>query len=166
VCNQAEPIRIPVHVYERRRQLGRARDALARELEREPSLAEVAAAAALSLAQAEQALNVPTGFIPLDGANPERHELATEIVDMQAGEAYERVDGRLAGTRLDTLLDALPLQQRQVIVLRYGITGEERTSEQTAADLNISPNRVRALERSALQRLRELSSLAELEQAA
>jgi RNA polymerase primary sigma factor len=166
VCNQAEPIRIPVHVYERRRQLARAREVLARELEREPSLAEVAAAAALSLAQAEQALNVPTGFIPLDGANPERYELATEIVDAQADEAYERVDGRLAGTRLDTLLDALPLQQRQVIALRYGITGEERTSEQTAIDLDISQDRVRALERTALQLLRELSSLAELEQAA
>src|SRR6266516_2121860 len=166
VCNQAEPIRIPVHIHERRRRLARARHALARELEREPSLDEVAAAAALSPAQAEQALNVPTGFVPLDGANPERHELATEIVDAQAGEAYEWVDGRLAGTRLDKLLEALPLQQRQVIALRYGITGDERTTEQTATDLNISPNRVRALERAALHRLRELSSLAELEQAA
>jgi RNA polymerase primary sigma factor len=166
VCNQAEPIRLPVHIYERRRRLARATQTLARELEREPSLDEVAAAAALSPAQAEQALNVPTGFVPLDGTNPDRYELSTEIVDAQAGEAYERVDGRLAGTRLDNLLDALPLQQRQVIALRYGITGEERTTEQTAADLNISPTRVRALERTALQRLRELSSLAELEQAA
>jgi RNA polymerase primary sigma factor len=166
VCNQAEPIRLPVHVYERRRRLAWAREALGRELDREPSFAEVAAAAALSPAQAEQALNVPTGFVPLDGDNPERYELATEIIDAQAGEAYERVDGRLAGTRLDKLLDALPLQQRQVIALRYGITGEERTSEQTAAELNISPQRARTLERTALQRLRELSSLAELEQAA
>jgi RNA polymerase primary sigma factor len=165
VCNQAEPIRIPVHVYERRARLARARDVLARELEREPSLDEVAAAAALSLAQAEQALSVPTGFIPLDSA-PGHDESTTEIVDAQAGEAYERVDGRLAGTRLDKLLKALPLQQRQVIALRYGITGEERTTEQTATDLNITPNRVQALERTALQRLRELSSLAELEQAA
>jgi RNA polymerase primary sigma factor len=166
VCNQAEPIRIPVHVHERRRRLTRARLELAREFEREPSLDEVAAASALSLAQAEQALNVPTGFVPLDGVDAERYELATEVIDAHAGEAYERVDGRLAGTRLDTLLDALPLQQRRVIVLRYGITGEERTAEQTAADLNISLTHARALERAALQRLRELSSLAELEQAA
>jgi len=166
VCNQAEPIRIPVHIHERRRRLVRETNALARELEREPSLDEVAAAAALSPAQAEQALNVPTGFVPLDGANPDRHELATEIVDVQAGEAYERVDGRLAGTRLDKLLDALPLLQRRVIALRYGISGEERTAEQTAADLNISLGRLHTLERTALLRLRELSSLAELEQAA
>jgi DNA-directed RNA polymerase sigma subunit (sigma70/sigma32) len=92
--------------------------------------------------------------------------LATEIVDLQAGEAYERVDGRLAGTRFDKLLDALPLLQRRVIALRYGISGEERTAEQTAADLNISLRRLHALERTALRRLRELGSLAELEQAA
>jgi RNA polymerase primary sigma factor len=165
-CNQAEPIRLPVHVYERRRRLVRARETLARELEREPSLAEVAAAAALSLAQAEQALNVPTGFVPLDSTDTDRYESTTEIIDAHASEAYERVDGRLAGTRLDKLLDALPLEQRQVIALRYGITSEERTSEQTAADLGISPQQVSALERTALQRLRELSSLADLEQAA
>src|ERR1044072_6216395 len=46
VCNQAEPIRIPVHIHERRRRLARAKHELARELEREPSLDEVAAAAA------------------------------------------------------------------------------------------------------------------------
>ena len=166
VCNQAEPIRLPVHVYERRRRLARARQTLTRELEREPSLDEVAAAAAVTPAQAEQALSVPAGFVPLDSSPADRYPSATEIVDAQASAAYERVDGRLTGTRLDKLIDALPEQQRRVIVLRYGITGEERTSEQAAADLNISPQRVRTLERTALQRLRELSSLAELEQAA
>jgi RNA polymerase primary sigma factor len=166
VCNHAEPIRIPVHVHERRRRLARARQALARELEREPSLDEVAAAAAVSLAQAEQALSVPSGFIPLDGASSGGFQAGSEIVDARAGEAYERVDGRLGGTRLDKLLDALPLQQRRVIALRYGFAGEERTAEQTAVDLNISPRRVHALERTALRRLRELGSLAELEHAA
>src|SRR3954470_21250459 len=166
VCNQAEPIRIPVHIYERRRRLAHVRRALTLELEREPSLAEVAAAAAVSPAQAEQALSVPAGFVPLDGADADNRGPTLEIVDEQSSDAYERVDARLTGTGLDDLLDALPLQQRHVIALRYGITGEERTTEQAAADLDTSPNRVRALERTALQRLRELSSLAELEQAA
>ena len=163
VCSQAEPIRIPVHVYERRRRLARVRQALRLELEREPSLDEVAAAAELSAAQVEEALSVTAGFVPLDGADCEP---ATEIVDTQATEAYEGVDRVLTGTRLDELLDELPAQQRQVIALRYGLTGEERTGEQTGADLGISPQQVRELERTALQRLRELSSLADLEQAA
>jgi RNA polymerase primary sigma factor len=166
VCGQAEPIRIPVHVHERRRRLASVRQALALELGREPSLDEIAAAAALSPAQVEQALSVPADFVSLDGANADNRERTTEIVDAQASDVYERVDGLLTGTRLDDLLDALPAQQREVIALRYGITGEERTTDQTAADLDMSPEQVRVLERTALQRLRGLSSLAELEQAA
>ena len=166
VCNQAEMIRIPVHIHERRRKLARAQRTLARELEREPSLAEVAAAAALSPAEAEQALNVPSGFIPLDAASSDDRHVTTEIVDARASEAYERVERRLTGTRLEALLGTLSLPQRQVIALRYGITGEERTTEQTAADLDLTQQEVHALERTALQRLRELSSLAEMKQAA
>src|SRR3954466_16078971 len=125
VCSQAEPIRIPVHIYDRRRRLTRVRQALTLELEREPSLAEVAAAAALSPAQVEQALSVPAGFVSLDGASADNREPTTDIADAQASDAYEEIDGRLASTRLDDLLGALRPQQREVIALRFGITGEE-----------------------------------------
>jgi RNA polymerase primary sigma factor len=166
VSNQADLIRFPVHIHERRRRLARVRQALAVELGREPSLAEVAGAATLPLAQVEHALSVPPAFVPLDSPTGEG-ETSFEVVDTQAGEAYERVDRSSTGTPLDELLDALPTAQRRVIVLRYGIMdGDEHTSEQTAAELDLSPRQVRALERAALRRLRELGSLAELKRAA
>ena len=166
VWNQADPIRIPVHVHERRRRLARVRQALALELEREPSLAEVAGAAAVPLVQVEHALSAPPDFVPLDRPTGER-DASLEVVDTQAGEAYERVDRSSTGTPLDELLEALPPAQRRVIVLRYGIMGgDEHTSEQTAAELHLSPRQVHALERAALRRLRELGSLAELQRAA
>jgi RNA polymerase primary sigma factor len=163
VWNQADPIRIPIHIHERRRRLARVREALALELEREPSLAEVAGAAALPLAQVEHALSAPPAFVPLDSPTG---EASVEVVDTHAGEAFERVDRSSTGSPLDELLGALPTAQRRVIALRYGITGEERTTDQTAAELDLSPGRVRTLERAALQRLRELGSLAELQRAA
>jgi RNA polymerase sigma factor (sigma-70 family) len=166
VWNQADSIRIPVHVHERRRKLARVRHALALELEREPSLAEVAGAAALPLAQVEHALSAPPAFVSLDRPTPER-EASFDVVDAHAGEAYERVDRNSTGTPLDELLDALPTAQRRVIALRYGIVdGDEHTREQTAAELDLSPRQVRVLERAALRRLRELGSLAELLRAA
>ena len=166
VSNQADLIRFPVHVHERRRKLARVRQALALELEREPSLAEVAGAAALPLAQVEHALSTPPSFVPLDRPRGEG-ETSFEVVDTQAGEAYERVDRSSTGTPLDELLEALPPAQRRVIVLRYGIMGgDEHTRERTAAELDLSSRQVRALERAALRRLRELGSLAELQRAA
>jgi RNA polymerase primary sigma factor len=89
-----------------------------------------------------------------------------EIVDAQASGAYERVDGRLTGSRLDDLLDLLPWPQRQVIDLRYGLGGDEHTTEETADLLDLPPEQARRLEQAALRRLRELSSLAELQQVA
>jgi RNA polymerase primary sigma factor len=166
VSNQADLIRVPVHVHERRRRLARMRQALALELEREPSLAEVAGAAALPLAQVEHALSVPPSFVPLDNPTGEG-ETSFEAVDTLAGEAYERIDCSSTNSPLDELLDALPTAQRRVIVLRYGIMGgDEHTSEQTAVELDLSFRQVRALERAALRRLRELGSLAELQRAA
>jgi len=166
VSNQADLIRFPVHVHERRRRLARMRQALALELEREPSLAEVAGAAALPLAQVEHALSAPPAFVPLDRPTGEG-ETSFEVVDTQAGEAYERVDRSSTSSPLHELLDALPPAQRRVIALRYGIVdGNEHTSEQTAAELDLSPRQVRVLERAALRRLRELGSLAELLRAA
>jgi len=165
VWNQADSIRIPVHVHERRRKLARVRHALALELEREPSIAEVAGAAALPLAQVEHALSAPPAFVSLDRPTPER-EASFDVVDAHAGEAYERVD-RNTATPLDELIEALPPAQRRVIVLRYGVMGgDEHTSEQTAANLDLSLRQVRALERAGLRRLRELGSLAELQRSA
>jgi DNA-directed RNA polymerase sigma subunit (sigma70/sigma32) len=141
------------------------RQALALELEREPSLAEVAGAAALPLAQVEHALRTPPAFVPLDSPTGEG-ETSFEVVDTQAGEAYERVDRSSTSTPLHELLDALPTAQRRVIALRYGVDGDEHTTDQTAVELDLTPRQVRALERAALRRLRELGSLAELQRAA
>jgi DNA-directed RNA polymerase sigma subunit (sigma70/sigma32) len=53
-----------------------------------------------------------------------------------------------------------------VIELRFGILGNEWSTEQTAELLEISPMQVKALEHEALRRLRELASPAELQSAA
>jgi len=56
------------------------------------------------------------------------------------------------------LLSLLQPAQRRVIELRFGLRGDECSTERTAELLDISPSQVRALERRALWRLRELAS--------
>jgi RNA polymerase primary sigma factor len=158
VCDHAEPIRMPVHVHERRRRLARAETALDSALTRKPTVEELATAADLSLAHAEQALGARYGFTPLDPTDAD----ASSIADPHAGDAYEGVDRRLTVTPLQQLIAKLPSAQRCVIELRFGIRGDEWSTEQTAELLEISPKQVTALEHEALRRLRELASPAEL----
>jgi RNA polymerase primary sigma factor len=162
VCNQAEPIRVPIHVHERRRRLARAEQTLESELTRKPSVDELAGAADLSPEHAEQALAARHGFTSLDTIDAD----AASIPDPHADDAYEHVDRRLTVTRLEQLLSLLQPAQRRVIELRFGIRGDECSTERTAELLDISAGRVRALERDALRRLRELTSPVELRLAA
>jgi RNA polymerase primary sigma factor len=162
VCNQAEPIRVPVHVHERRRRLARAEQVLDAELARKPTIDELASEADVSREHAEQALAARHGFTPLDPTDAD----ATAIADPYAGDAYEGVERGLTVTPLQQLLARLRPVQRRVIELRFGIQGDECTTERTAELLDISPRKVRTLEREALHRLRELATPAELRRAA
>jgi RNA polymerase primary sigma factor len=162
VCNQADPIRVPIHVHERRRRLARVERALESELARKPSVDELASAADLSPEHAEQALRARFGFTYLDATDAD----AGHVADPHAGDAYEDVDQRLNITRLEQLLSLLRPEQRRVIELRFGIRGDECSTERTAELLDISAGKVRALERNALRRLRELTSPVELRPAA
>jgi RNA polymerase primary sigma factor len=162
VCNQADPIRLPIHIHERRRRLARAEQGFGCELIRKPSVEELASAADLSPEHAAQALAARHGFTCLDAIDGDTASLA----DPQAGAEYERVERRLTVTPLEQLLSSLQPEQRRVIELRFGLRGEECSAERTAELLDISPNKVRALERRALSRLRELSSPADLRPAA
>jgi RNA polymerase primary sigma factor len=162
VCNQAELIRVPVHIQERRRRVARAEQALESELTRKPSVEELAAAADLSLEQAEQALAARQGFTPLDPTDAD----ATGIADPHSGEAYEGVERCLTVTPAQQLLSRLRPAERRVIELRFGIRGEECSTDRAAELLDISPRKVKALEREALRRLRELASPIELRVAA
>jgi RNA polymerase primary sigma factor len=69
-------------------------------------------------------------------------------------------------TRLEEMLSLLGPQQRRVIELRFGLRGEECSTERTAELLETSASKVTALERRALCRLRELTSPLELRLAA
>jgi RNA polymerase primary sigma factor len=162
VCNEAEPIRVPVHVHERRRRLARAEHALESELTRNPSVDELATAADLSLEHAEQALAARREFTPLGPTDVD----ATSIADPRAGDAYEGVERRLTVTPVQQVLSRLRPAQRRVIELRFGLRGDECSTERTAELLDISPRKARALEREALRRLRELASPVELRPAA
>jgi RNA polymerase primary sigma factor len=162
VCNQADPIRVPIHIHERRRRLARAEQALELELTRKPSVDELASAADLSVEQAAQALGARHGFTSLDATDAG----AASIADPHAGAEYERVERRLTVTRLEQLLSRLEPEQRRVIELRFGLRGEECSTERTAELLDISPRRVATLERRGLRRMRELSSPVELQRVA
>lgn len=68
----------------------------------------------------------------------------------------EDCEGREQAGRLRKLVDRLPARQRQVILLRYGLTGQPPlTQQQVAKLLKISRSYISRIEKAAVEKLRE-----------
>ncbi len=164
ISNQSRTIRVPAHVHERRAKLAR----LGREFEvehgREPTSEELAAMSGYEEQHVEEALGAVEASVSLNQAVGEDGdgELGDLLADHgaldpaeEAGDAVRRQSVRLA-------LQTLPERERRVLELRFGFDGEQQTLDAIAAEVGVSRERARQLERSALARLSgELAGLVE-----
>ncbi|HWQ24611.1 MAG TPA: sigma-70 family RNA polymerase sigma factor [Gaiellaceae bacterium] len=163
VANRAHTIRVPVHVADRERRLARAESALAARLGRSPTDDELAAESGLRLDQLEQVREAARAVTSIDRPLGEEGEetLAALLPGPGAEEAFEEVEVSLLADALRSAVRALPEDERRVVELRY-LAQPPLSLRAVAAELGVSEERARALERSALERLaleRELQAL-------
>ncbi len=167
LANKARTIRIPVHIGQRERKIVRAERELSAKLGRDPSDAEIAAAAELPLTQVEEVREAARTVTSLD--RPVGEEGDTALRDLLQGDSPpvdQEVELSLSEELLRRTVDELPETERHVIQLRYGIDGEDpQPLRETGRRLGLSAERVRQLESKALKRLamrRELEALREV----
>ena len=76
------------------------------------------------------------------------------LADPIAEDAYERIPAKVDSDRLRTLLQALDARERTIVSAHFGLDGPERSLRQVGATLGVSGERVRQVERVALEKLR------------
>ncbi|MGH2978757.1 MAG: sigma-70 family RNA polymerase sigma factor [Solirubrobacterales bacterium] len=166
IQNKERTIRVPVHVLERERTIAKTERRLTKELEREPTDAEVAQAAKLSLRMIGEVRSAARTVTSLD--KPVGDEDGASLGDLLPGEDQDPLEQLDLSLRCDVLKRAvanLPDAERELITMRYGLgTGDHDPCPLTEAArrLGLSRNRARALEGRALARLaqrRELEAL-------
>jgi RNA polymerase primary sigma factor len=162
---QAREIRLPLHIAERERRVDRARNELARDLDRVPTDEELAAKAGITVSELEELAQAARVVASLD--QPIGEEGSANLGDLLGADAHdftEDVHVRLDEQALRDALLTLPEPQRAVLILRYGLaSGEPASTERVARELRMGPRRVRRLESEALAALalrRELDALA------
>jgi RNA polymerase primary sigma factor len=166
LANQGRTIRIPVHIGQRERKIARVERELAVTLERAPTDEEIADAADITLRELEETRDAARTVTSLD--RPVGEDDDTALGDLFASddlEPSEEVEIALREEAVRSALENLSEQERRVIQLRYGINGDDPTPLREAGRrLGLSPERVRRIERKALERLattREVEGLAE-----
>jgi len=164
LADKGRTIRVPVHVVERMQRIGRAERSLWAQLGREPTLEEVADEASLPVAQVLEVRSAARTSSSLDQPVGEAEDAT--LGDFVAGPEPlpdEAVETTLRSEALLRGLRKLPAREQQVVVLRYGLLGEEPTTlEEIGRRLGLTRERVRQIEAESLRRLATLSELTTL----
>ena len=166
--NRARTIRIPVHLGQRERKIGRAQRELIAQMGREPTDEEIAKAAELAVQEVREARATARVVTSLDRPVGEEEDTSLGSLIPSAGRSpEEEVDISLREDVLRRAVEQLPQPEREVVKLRYGINGDEPTPiSEAGRRLGISQDAVRRLERKALNELAESRELEGLRPAA
>ncbi len=161
LADKARTIRMPVHVVERLQKMNRAERTLWTALGREPTLAEVAEEANLTLQQVIEVRAAAKASTSLDAPIGDAEDAV--LGDFVAGTGplpEEEVELALRSQALQAALGSLPEREREVVTMRYGLGGTEpRTLEQIGRSLGLTRERVRQIELDSLRRLASQSEM-------
>ena len=160
LLNHGSPIRVPLHTAERIRKVETARAQLRQELEQEPDIRQIARKCDLTEERVLQLLQLAPQVISLDiPAGEEEDALGTLLEDLQATQPQEELIRKELERILEDMLSTLNDRQRQVLRLHFGMEdGNCYSLEEIGKLLGVSKERVRQIEKQAMDKLHKMGT--------
>jgi RNA polymerase primary sigma factor len=156
LADQGRTIRIPVHVAEQVRRMMRSRRLLTQKLNRDPTVAELAQDSGFPVKRIEQLLNLVEDPVSLEAPVGDGNSQFGDLIeDVASDRPEERTALNLRDTELARALEQLNPRMREVLELRFGLTGcDPMTLEEVAKRFGLTSERIRQLQSRALSQLR------------
>jgi RNA polymerase primary sigma factor len=157
IADKARTIRVPVHANDTINKLARARGELTRELGRDPTVAEVARRAQISVAKARQVMKIAQQ--PLSLHTPIGDDGESQLSDFLEDKHTPSPSDAAIHVNLKeqtaSMLKTLTPREEQVLKLRFGLEDDRaRTLEEVGNCLSLTRERIRQIEGKALRSLR------------
>ncbi len=159
IADKARTIRIPVHMVEKLNRVAHVERALVQSLGREPEPFEIAEELRWPLDEVRDILRVAQLPVSLEKpiGDEDESELGDFVADDEVAEPFEEASEHLQREGVRRALDILPERERQVIELRYGLSGlEPLTLEEVGKTFGVTRERIRQIETNTLKKLRAL----------
>jgi RNA polymerase primary sigma factor len=159
IADKARTIRIPVHMVEKLNKVVHIERQLVQRLGREPRPEEIAEELEMTTDEVREILRMAQHPVSLE--KPIGEEEDSELGDFVEDENVETPDEAasltLRRSDIANALNALPERERQVIELRFGLTGGQPcTLEEVGKAFGVTRERIRQIENNTLKKLEGL----------
>ena len=160
-------IRIPVHLHQRINFIKRKKQELSNELQREPSLDELAEVCDMEPDKILEILKRDKNVVSLD--TPIKEDEDSSLVEFIPSDAnlddvvIHEVEQKNLREKIDELLTGLNDQEQKVLRMRFGLDDDDpKTLEEIGKVFGVTRERIRQIEAKAIRKLRHPSRLKQL----
>jgi RNA polymerase primary sigma factor len=159
IADKARTIRIPVHMVEKLNKVVHVERQLVQEFGREPTPEEIALELQWTTREVKDILRIAQLPVSLEKpiGEEEDSELGDFVEDDSAESPFELASENLRRENVRRALEALPTREREVIEMRYGLSGgKARTLEEVGRAFGVTRERIRQIENNTLKKLEGL----------
>ena len=156
IADHARTIRIPVHMIETMSRLRNISKQLLQELNREPTIEEIARKAKMPVSEARRVMKISRHPISLDRPVGESEDsyFGDFIEDDGTESPIQSAGNEMLRDRIEEVLKTLTYREREILKLRYGIgDGYTYTLEEVGKIFKVTRERVRQVEAKAIRKL-------------
>ena len=160
IADQSRTIRIPVHMVDAMNRVLRAQRDLQQNLERQPSIDEIAERAVVTVGKVEELLRLARDQdnpLSLDSPLGDEQDvsLADLLPDRDADVPADEAERRMLGDAVMRALDGLDDREKAVVRMRFGLDNDQpRTLEEVGRHFGVTRERVRQIEARTMAKLR------------
>lgn len=161
IADQARVIRIPVHMVETINKLLRTQRRMTQELNREPTIEELAKELDMEPAKVEYVIKIKQDIHSLDagvGRDGEEEDsvLGDFIEDEDMASPVDSAADQLLKEQVQEVLGSLSEREQKILRMRFGLDdGKSHTLEEVGQEFSVTRERIRQIEAKALAKLRK-----------